>query len=101
MIATRIITSDRNRPAELREASDPELQKTAAARREMFQKTFLERGMPPEKVGDIVLEAILEGRFYILTHPQIKERVKVRMQDILEDRNPSPLPRESGDGGRG
>ncbi len=92
LIATRIITSERNRPHELRDEIGAGLQKEAAARREMMQKRFLELGMPPAQVGEIVLEAIREGRFYILTHPQIKERVRVRMEDILNDRAPSPPP---------
>ena len=48
--------------------------------------------MPPDEVGAIVLEAIRDERFYILTHAQIKERVEVRMQDILDDRSPTPPP---------
>ena len=62
-----------------------------ALRAEM-EARFLDEGMPPDEVGAIVLEAIRDERFYILTHPQIKERVEVRMQDILEDRSPTPPP---------
>ena len=90
MIATRIIESERNRPAELRDELDAALREEIADRRAESQANFLEHGMPPDEVGDIVLEAIKEDRFYILTHPAIKERVESRMRDILEDRSPSP-----------
>ena len=90
MIATRIIEAERNRPAELRDELGGELSQEIASRRAETQAAFLENGMPPDEVGDIVFEAIKEDRFYILTHPAIKERVESRMRDILEDRSPSP-----------
>ena len=58
-----------------------------------MEKLFLERGMPPDEVGEIVVDAIEHERFYVLTHREVKQRVEVRMKDILEERNPSPLPR--------
>ena len=61
MIATRILWSERNRPERLRNrtaAADSEI----AARREAIQKHFEEHGMPPVRVGEIVLEAIREDR---------------------------------------
>jgi NAD(P)-dependent dehydrogenase (short-subunit alcohol dehydrogenase family) len=90
MIATRIIESERNRPADLRDELDEQLRTEIAARRGESQANFLENGMSPDEVGDIVFEAIRDDRFYILTHPAIKERVETRMRDILEDRSPSP-----------
>ncbi|MGI8550719.1 MAG: hypothetical protein ACR2PL_08020, partial [Dehalococcoidia bacterium] len=49
-------------------------------------------GMAPATVADVVFEAIREEKFYILTHPNIKQRVRSRLEDILEERNPSPAP---------
>ena len=46
--------------------------------------------MPPEEVADILMEAIREQRFYVLTHPGITAGVRTRMEDIIEQRNPSP-----------
>jgi NAD(P)-dependent dehydrogenase (short-subunit alcohol dehydrogenase family) len=90
MIATNIISAERNRPEGLRdERPDAD---AIAARRAETEARFLAEGMPPDEVGAIVLEAIRDERFYILTHPQIKERVEVRMRDILEDRSPTPPP---------
>ena len=44
----------------------------------------------PAQVGDLVLDAIREERFYILTHPQAeKERVRDAADDILLGRDPT------------
>ena len=45
--------------------------------------------MPPRQVADIVFQAIRDETFYILTHPEMKEAVRARMEDILEGRNPT------------
>ena len=51
------------------------------------------RRMLPTDVGDLVVEAIREERFYILTHPEaIKERVRSRADDLLLDRLPTYSP---------
>ena len=46
--------------------------------------------MPPVQVADAVFEALRKDQFYILTHPEGKESVRTRMEDILKERNPSP-----------
>ena len=48
--------------------------------------------MPPQKVADIVFKAIRDETFYILTHPEWKEWIRVRMEDILQERNPTFIP---------
>ncbi len=48
--------------------------------------------MLPAEVGAMVVEAIREERFSVLTHPRVKERLEVRPRDILEDRSPTELP---------
>ena len=48
-------------------------------------------GLSPDTVADQVLNAIREDRFYILTHPELKPVIQKRMDDILEDRNPTSL----------
>lgn len=90
MIATRIIEAERNRPAHLRDEARAQVSETLATQRQAMSARFQADGMPPDEVGDIVFEAIRDGRFYILTHPAIKERVRVRMEDILHDRTPTP-----------
>jgi NAD(P)-dependent dehydrogenase (short-subunit alcohol dehydrogenase family) len=88
-VNTRIADSDRNRLAELR--NDP-AQETRSAQEEAMEQAFrqlLATGLTPEQVADHVFNAIRDEKFYIITHPETKDRVRARMEDILEERNPS------------
>ncbi len=92
-VKTRVLESERNRPAELRNASPMQLDPTGQAFFQMMQQ-WVETGMPPEKVADIVFQAIREEKFYILSHPEFKVAIEARNEDILQERNPTfvPLP---------
>jgi NAD(P)-dependent dehydrogenase (short-subunit alcohol dehydrogenase family) len=90
MIATRIIEAERNRPAELSNGREPDPE--VLERRRMMSEHFQQSGMSPDEVGAIVTQAIRDERFYILTHPDVKDRVRTRMEDILEERTPTPPP---------
>jgi NAD(P)-dependent dehydrogenase (short-subunit alcohol dehydrogenase family) len=57
---------------------------------EAYVENAVQEGKPPEIVADMVVEAILANRFYIITHPEWLGGVKIRMTDILEQRNPTP-----------
>ena len=49
------------------------------------------RNLLPEEVAEIVRGAILEPRFYVLTHPERSHSlVRSRLESILEDRDPTP-----------
>ena len=52
-------------------------------------RTLFKDGMDPYEVAEKVFDAIREEKFYILSHPQEKIRVKRRMEGILEERNPT------------
>ena len=47
--------------------------------------------MSPDKVADYVFQAIRDGKFYILTHPELTPLVEARMAAIVEGRNPVDL----------
>ena len=51
----------------------------------------VQTAMPPAQVADAVFQAIREERFYILTHPEGKDWIRTRMEDILQERNPISL----------
>jgi NAD(P)-dependent dehydrogenase (short-subunit alcohol dehydrogenase family) len=92
LVSTNILDAQRNRPARLQDASVKEpLSPQAEAVVQRFQQAVRE-AMPPGQVADIVFEAIREERFYILTHPTWKAAIQVRMEDMLQERNPT-LPR--------
>ena len=92
-VNTQIIDSDRNRPPELRdELADAEpIPEVEAMKEEMRQA--ISAGIPAAQVADRVFEAIRDEQFYILTHPELKPLVQLRMEDILLERNPQrPTP---------
>ena len=91
-VHTNVLDSQRNRPARLQNAPDGKASPPQAeAVRQRMQQAVRE-GMPPQQVADIVFGAIREERFYILTHPDWKVAIQIRMEDILQERNPT-LPR--------
>lgn len=49
----------------------------------------LREGMSPAEVVDCLFRALPEEKFYILTHPERKESIRTRMEDIVQDRNPT------------
>ncbi len=95
-VDTRIIDSDRNRPAELQneQASPltrPEMEPAVRA----FRQT-LASGDTPAEIAGAVFNAIRDEKFYIINDPRAKDGTRKRMADILEDRNPVPGPTASG-----
>ena len=89
MVSTPFMDSDRNRPPELQDdpaqkSQDPEY---LAAMQDLRRR--IEEGMAPTEVADSVFEAMRREAFYILTHPEIKDQVRVQAEDLLQDRNPT------------
>jgi short-subunit dehydrogenase len=83
-IRTQILEAERTRPIELR---NPPNYKTD---NQQYQK-IIEEGMLPKQVADYVFNAIKENKFYIFTHPEFKKGMQIRMEDILQERNPTLL----------
>ncbi len=84
-VATNLIDSDRNRPAEL--APDDETQFNEAMRQEARNR--LAGGLSPERMAEQVLNAIRGDQFYILTHDEYDDMIRTRMENILSHRNPA------------
>jgi NAD(P)-dependent dehydrogenase (short-subunit alcohol dehydrogenase family) len=87
-VKTQLMDGDRNRPAALQDESRPESAIPQASVMEQAFRQFVATGTEPAGIAEMVLDAIREQRFYILPHPQWKEQIRARMEDILEDRNP-------------
>lgn len=86
-VNTRLMDADRNRPAQLlNPVQDTESQQPDMVREAVRQ--LLATGLPTEQVAEDVFNAIRDEKLYILPHPEIKEGVQARMEDILEGRNP-------------
>jgi NAD(P)-dependent dehydrogenase (short-subunit alcohol dehydrogenase family) len=96
IINTNIIESERNRPAELQNApgaqtiniSDPRVQEMIKGIKQVFAN-----GMSPQKVADIVFDAIKGNEFYALPDAErFMPAIKARMEDILRGNNPRAIP---------
>jgi NAD(P)-dependent dehydrogenase (short-subunit alcohol dehydrogenase family) len=88
IVNTRIMDSARNRPG-----PPPTTGSLSPASKTQweFLRQLVQAGMPPAQVADTVFEALRKDKFYILTHPEDKAYVRTRMDDILQERNPTPL----------
>jgi NAD(P)-dependent dehydrogenase (short-subunit alcohol dehydrogenase family) len=87
LVKTRIVDCARNRPERL--ATTAAMGPVEAAGWETLRQQ-VQTGMPPAQVADAVFQAIREERFYILTHPEGKDWIRTRLEDILQERNPIP-----------
>ena len=88
VVNTRIGESERNRPAGLANDVGAGNPAQMAAMEQAF-RAMLATGLPPAEVAGAVVDSIRADRFYILTHEDTRERVRSRMEDILEGRNPT------------
>lgn len=90
LVRTNIADAERNRPAELENEPvelSPEMQAGLAA-----FKAAIAASMPPLEVADVVFAAIEKEQFYILSHPEWIEAVRLRTDKLLRMENPeSPL----------
>ena len=93
-VKTRIAESERNR--EDADRSDPSSFDPVSAKIATAVLHATATGIAPDRVADAVFDAIAADRFYILTHPDTKSGVKVRMEDILQGRNPTLLSFDAG-----
>lgn len=85
---TQLVEAARNRPTELQDDSEVKPLSPQEEQRIQTMHQVLQEGMPPSQVADYVVNAIREEKFYIWTHPEFKQEVEARMQNILQERNP-------------
>lgn len=85
LIATNIGRSERNRPEQLIDRGDtpPDV---AFITQALSDSTA--GGMPPDDVASIVVQAIIDGDFYIPTKPSFDAQMQARYDDLLERRLP-------------
>jgi NAD(P)-dependent dehydrogenase (short-subunit alcohol dehydrogenase family) len=86
-VRTNFGTSARNRPARSGPAPAPSDAEQASAER--FRRLAL-AGREPAEVAGIVVDAIRDGRFYILTSANRNDAVRRRAEEILDGRPPAP-----------
>lgn len=99
LVSTNIFESQRNRPPDLTATADDQVSASLEGMMSRVDKqahrdasSSFNGMITPDAVANDVFDAIIDERFYILTHPEsTHERVRTRMNDIVEDRQPSPL----------
>ncbi|HMD99866.1 MAG TPA: SDR family NAD(P)-dependent oxidoreductase [Terriglobia bacterium] len=91
LVRTDIANAERHRPTGLK--NEPvEMTPEMRAGLNAF-KAAIDAAMPPLQVADIVFEAIKNEQFYILTHPEWMEVVRMRTDSLLRLENPQdPMP---------
>lgn len=85
-VRTRIHESERNRP-DLAAPEGGEADEGLLAMKEMVGKWIAE-GLQPAHVASLVVEAVREGRFYVLTHPEWQGMVRDRVDRMLSGEQP-------------
>lgn len=87
-VRSRLVEAERNRPAEYK---DQENARNLEPYEEEMIRFFQEKNrnaMEPGEFADRVFKGIREDIFYIQTHPEMNQRIRSRMEDILQARNP-------------
>jgi NAD(P)-dependent dehydrogenase (short-subunit alcohol dehydrogenase family) len=86
-VPTGIADSERNRPSLLRE--DKRKSPEDLNREEQLRHAVQSGRISAEQIAELVLEAIKAEKFYILPHQRIKPAIEIRLQDILQEREPT------------
>ncbi len=87
-INTNIMDSGRNRPDHLQEAAVDEPVTPEQEKMRKLMADFLEKGMQPGELADIVFKGIRAERLYILTHEDFNEIIMSRAENITTGNNP-------------
>jgi NAD(P)-dependent dehydrogenase (short-subunit alcohol dehydrogenase family) len=87
-IKTQIMSSARNRPADLLE---PDVSAPAAGRPSRLAGR-LESGQPPSDMADAIFDGIRAEQFYVWPGDEVDNIVRTRFDHILARSNPDPRP---------
>ena len=85
-VPTGISASHRNRPAEMAAGQATASQRAAQA---MIGKAVESGKVSAAAVAGFVFDALREQRFYIYSHPKAMASVQMRLEDVVQARNPS------------
>lgn len=87
LVRSKIYESDRIRPPELSTDTTP-----ADAEFMRILPGLHEAGMDPDEIGEKVLRAIRENRFYVFTHPDHREELRDIFDEVLAEFPDEPVP---------
>lgn len=87
-IPTGISNSARNRPVDMKDA-DAKPTKSQLVAQAMSDKAVSSGKMTAATLAQMVFDAVAEGRFYIFSHPHALSGVQTRLEDVMQQRNPT------------
>lgn len=88
-VKTEMLEAARNRPAELQNDPDLEAHRRALyAARDREMREAMRTAMSPEDLAGEVIAAVRDERFYIFTHPWVRDAIRLRAENIAQNRNP-------------
>ena len=88
-VATGIHESERNRQPQYGQAGAPG--EASRAYRERLTAAVKSGRLSAEDMAAAVFDAVAAKRFYVIPHRKINNAIKLRLEDILEARNPTQL----------
>lgn len=77
-VATSIADADRNMPG----ATPHQAFTPADAAERDFTRAYVAQGMTPDEIARQAFAALVEGRFYIVPHPEYKSEIELRHRQI-------------------
>ena len=89
VIATNIDKSERSRPDRLRSSEERSEERKVV---EDALSRGVATGVPPKWIADRAVDAIGEGRFYVLSDEEWRRTAETRLEDIRLARNPTFAP---------
>ena len=81
MVRTRILESERTRPAQFDVQADTA--RTAAAAHSEIMSLAMNTGIDPSEVADLVVHGIKNNQFYLFPHPEMKDAAQARISELL------------------
>ena len=87
IIRTRLFEGWRNRPLELRNETEPDGSQAGRELRRTMHERLNSTGMQPAVVADLVVDAIRNDVFYLITDHDWDERIKARADAIMNRTN--------------
>lgn len=87
-IPTGISNSARNRPADMQDA-DAKPTKSQLIARAMSAKAVSSGKVTAATMAQSVFDAVAANRFYIFSHPHALGGVQTRLEDVMQQRNPT------------
>ncbi len=81
MVRTKILESERTRPAQFEVAETAAI--AAAEQHSEIMNLAMNTGIEPAEVAELVVEGVKNNQFYLFPHPEMKEAAANRMQELL------------------